>query len=104
MPGTPSLFGLTHLDFELYPAALRRCLAPPGLFLVPGAAPLKRQQRTPEPLLKRVGVDGIGEAKSHEKIFVLVASASGLDAVLAMEASMASLEAVFKPLADEMLR
>ena len=33
MPGTLSLFGLTHLDFELYPAALRRCLAPPGLFL-----------------------------------------------------------------------
>jgi hypothetical protein len=32
MPGTLSLFGLTHLDLELYPAALRRCLAPPGLF------------------------------------------------------------------------
>jgi hypothetical protein len=58
-----------------------------GAFLVPGAAPLKRQQRTPEPLLKRVGVDGIGEAKSYEEIFVLVASASasGLDAMLAME-------------------
>jgi hypothetical protein len=49
-----------------------------------GCRPL-RQQRTPEPLLKRVGVDGIGEAKSYEEIFVLVASASGLDAVLAME-------------------
>jgi hypothetical protein len=29
--------------------------------------------------------DEIGEAKSYEEIFVLVASASGLDAVLAME-------------------
>ena len=77
MPGTLSLFGLTHLDFELYPAALRRCLAPPGLFLC--------RVPPPEPLLKRVGVDGIGEAKSYEEIFVLVASASGLDAVLAME-------------------
>jgi hypothetical protein len=43
-----------------------------GAFLVSGAAPLKRQQRTPEPLLKRVGVDGIGEAKSYEEIFVLL--------------------------------
>jgi hypothetical protein len=51
------------------------------------SASLKRQQRTPEPLLKCVGVGGVGEAKSYEEIFALVsaASAASLNAVLAME-------------------
>jgi hypothetical protein len=85
MPGTLSLFWADTPRLRTLSGCAASVSGATGAFLVPGAAPLKRQQRTPEPLSKRVGVDGIGEAKSYEEIFVLVASASGLDAVLAME-------------------
>ena len=83
MPGTLSLFGLTHLDVELYPAAQRRCLAQPGLFLC-RVPPPETSAAHPRTAFETRRLDGIGEAKSYEEIFVL-ASASGLDAAIAME-------------------